>query len=104
MSSLDSQTAGGLIPPLTLAGTSTPLAHQVAGHQNVRADASGSLVIKVCSQLPFEYSSADDLAESTQRDCFISDGECCPSIIQIGEVEEVYTPILWDITFGGEDG
>jgi len=51
MSSLDSQTAGGLIPPLTLAGTSTPLAHQVAGHQNVRADASGSLVIKVPSQL-----------------------------------------------------
>jgi hypothetical protein len=50
MSSLDSETAGGtgLIPPLTLAGTSTPLAHQVAGHQNVRADASGSLVIKVC--------------------------------------------------------
>jgi len=51
MSSLDPQSLGaqathGLIPPLSLAGTSTPLAHQVAGHQNVRADASGSLVIK----------------------------------------------------------
>lgn len=47
MSSLDSSTPHSLIPPLTLAGASTPLANQVAGHQNVRADASGSLVIKV---------------------------------------------------------
>jgi hypothetical protein len=51
MSSLEPQSLGaqsthGLIPPLSLAGASTPLAHQVAGHQNVRADASGSLVIK----------------------------------------------------------
>jgi hypothetical protein len=30
-----------------LLGSSTPLANQVAGHQNVLADASGSLVIKV---------------------------------------------------------
>ena len=44
--SLGAQTTHGLVPPLSLAGSSTPLAHQVAGHQNVRADASGSLVIK----------------------------------------------------------
>jgi 1D-myo-inositol-tetrakisphosphate 5-kinase/inositol-polyphosphate multikinase len=62
MSSLDSQSLGaqtthGLIPPLSLAGSSTPLAHQVAGHQIVRADASGSLVIKVslsCVQTEYE--------------------------------------------------
>jgi hypothetical protein len=54
--SLGAQTTHGLIPPLSLAGTSTPLAHQVAGHQNVRADASGSLVIKA-SQLRVQNAS-----------------------------------------------
>ncbi|GFZ51540.1 hypothetical protein JCM24511_09307 [Saitozyma sp. JCM 24511] len=32
---------------LLLARAATPLAHQVAGHQNVMSDESGELVIKV---------------------------------------------------------
>jgi 1D-myo-inositol-tetrakisphosphate 5-kinase/inositol-polyphosphate multikinase len=32
---------------LSIARASTPLANQVAGHQNVMSDESGSLVIKV---------------------------------------------------------
>ena len=47
ISSLGSEPPTRLAMPAGLAGGSTPLANQVAGHQNVRADASGSLVIKV---------------------------------------------------------
>ncbi len=36
-----------MTPMLNLLPDSTPLANQVAGHQNVLSDASGSLVIKV---------------------------------------------------------